>query len=248
MISSIILLHNGEYYDRFSNELKMINPAVDIILLNDLASLIALPHSLLDRSRLVAYLSGVIVPLSIIKKLRYGAYNFHPGPPIRPGYASLEMAIYEGDEVYGTTVHEMDELVDTGRINGIHAFPIPKNANAFDLYKLTMDSMLALFGQKKKELLNEAPLISYPIPWGNKKFTKADYLAYLRITRDISREELDLRIRAFGHDFDHKLKLIESGNIYELENSDRPQGYLDQSDFQVIYGQKFIRTTGLVNS
>ena len=71
MINSIILLHNGEYYDRFSAELKSINPAVEIILLNDLASLIALPHSLLERSRLIAYLSGVIVPLSIIKRLKY---------------------------------------------------------------------------------------------------------------------------------------------------------------------------------
>ena len=111
-----------------------------------------------------------------------------------------------------------------------------------------MDSMLALFGQKKKELLNETPLISYPIPWGNKKFTKADYMAYLRITRDISREELDLRIRAFGYDFDHKLKLIERGNIYELENGDRPEGYLDYGDFQVVCGQKFIRTKELVNN
>lgn len=248
MINSIILLHNGEFYERFSSELKELNPAVEIILLNDLAGLIALPQSLLDRSRLIAYLSGVIVPLSVINKLKYGAYNFHPGPPTRPGYASLEMAIYEGDEVYGTTVHEMDELVDAGKINGIHAFPVPKNANAFDLYKLTMNSMLALFSQKKNELLNEAPLISYPIPWGNKKFTRAEYMAYLRIAKDITKEELDLRIRAFGYDFDHKLKLIESGNIYELENSDRPDGYLDYDDFQVICGQKFIRTKVLVNN
>ena len=80
MINSIILLHNGEFYERFSSELKELNPAVEIILLNDLAGLIALPQSLLDRSRLIAYLSGVIVPLSVINKLKYGAYNFHPGP------------------------------------------------------------------------------------------------------------------------------------------------------------------------
>ena len=73
-------------------------------------------------------------------------------------------------------------------------------------------------------------------------------MAYLRIAKDITKEELDLRIRAFGYDFDHKLKLIESGNIYELENSDRPDGYLDYDDFQVICGQKFIRTKVLVNN
>lgn len=80
MINSIILLHNGEHYEKFSSELKGINPAVEIILLNDLASLIALPHSLLDRSRLIAYLSGVIVPLSIIKKLNTVLITFTQDP------------------------------------------------------------------------------------------------------------------------------------------------------------------------
>jgi hypothetical protein len=80
MINSIILLSNNEYYEKFSIELRKVNPIVDIILLNGLPSLIALPHSLLERSRLISCLSLVIVPLSIIKKLKYGAYNFHPGP------------------------------------------------------------------------------------------------------------------------------------------------------------------------
>jgi methionyl-tRNA formyltransferase len=247
MINSIILLSNNEYYEKFSIELRKVNPIVDIILLNGLPSLIALPHSLLERSRLISCLSLVIVPLSIIKKLKYGAYNFHPGPPIRPGYASLEMAVYEGDEVYGTTLHEMDELVDTGKINNIHIFSVPKDTNAFDLFKLTSDSLLALFSQTKEDLLDEAPLLSCPIPWGNKKFTKADYLSYLRISRDISREELELRIRAFGFDFFNRLKLIERGNIYELESGEKPGNHLDERDFQVICGQKFIRTKELVD-
>ena len=247
MINSIILLTSNEYFERFSSELRKINPAIEIVLVNDLPSLIALPHSLLEKSRLISCLSLVIVPLSIIKKLKYGAYNFHPGPPIRPGYASLEMAVYEGDEVYGTTLHEMDELVDTGKINNIHIFSVPKKANAYELYKLTSDSLLTLFNQTKEDLLDEAPLLYCPIPWGNKKFTKADYLSYLIISRDISREELELRMRAFSFDFFNRLKLIDRGNIYELESSNRPEGHLDPSDFQVVCGQKFIRTKELVN-
>jgi hypothetical protein len=46
MINSIILLHNGEYHERFSAELKSINSDVEIILLNDLASLSALAPEL----------------------------------------------------------------------------------------------------------------------------------------------------------------------------------------------------------
>jgi methionyl-tRNA formyltransferase len=240
MIDSIILLHNGDHYEKFTSEFQALNPNVKIILLNSLASLIELPEELLKRSRLIGYLSGVIVPLTIINKLGYGAYNFHPGPPTRPGFASLEMAIYEGDEVYGTTLHEMDELVDTGKINGIHAFPIPENAYAPDLHKLTMNSMQSLFEQKKFELMQERPLIAYPIPWGNKKFTKAQYLSFLKISRDISREELDLRIRAFGWDVEHKIKLLENTGVFELENSDTPIELLNPENFQVVCGKKFI--------
>jgi methionyl-tRNA formyltransferase len=241
MIDSIILLNNGMMNEKIESNFRAINPDVKVTLIQDLVNLVELPEALLRKSRLIAYLSGLIVPLAIIKKLGYGAYNFHSGPPTRPGFASLEMAIYEGDEIFATTLHELDELVDTGKINSMHAFPIPKNITAPELFTLVLNSMMTLFERNNADLLKPKPLAVVPIPWGNKKMTKAESTSFFKISRDISQDEFDLRFRAFGHGISQKLQLIEDGNIYEIENDHTSKDKLEIDDFHMICGKKFIR-------
>lgn len=241
MINSIILLNNGYYVPHIEGELKALNPSLQIIALNDLSDLIALPHSVLQTSRLIAFLSEVIIPLSVIKNMGYGAYNFHPGPPMRPGWSPMEMGIYEGDKVFGTTLHEVHQLVDAGAINGMNLFGVPINADAITLDQLISKSILTLFGQKKAELLEEKPLIALPIPWGFKRSTKSTNLAYLDITKEITKEELLLRIRAFGYDEKYKIKFYEDGNIFEIENPGSNDGTVDLQHYQLIHGKKFYR-------
>ena len=194
MIDSIILLNNGMMYEKIESDLRAINPNVKVSLIQDLVKLVELPEELLRKSRLIAYLSGLIVPLTVIKKLGYGAYNFHSGPPTRPGFASLEMAIYEGDEIFATTLHELDELIDTGRINGIHAFSIPKDITAPELFKLVLNSMMTLFEKNKLEEIFNCSKGHPPVL---KSFLK----------KEISIETLVIynRIFSFSKAFDKKL-------------------------------------------
>ena len=241
MINSIILLNNGLYVPHIEGELKALNPSLQIIALNDLSDLIAIPHSVLQTSRLIAFLSEVIIPLSVIKNMGFGAYNFHPGPPMRPGWSPMEMAIYEGDKVFGTTLHEVHQLVDAGAINGMNLFAVPTHADAITLDQLISESMVALFGQRKAELLDEQPLITLPIPWGYKRSTKSSNLAYLDITKEITEEELLLRIRAFGYDEKYKIKFYEDGNVFEIENPSSNDGTVDLNHYQIIHGKKFYR-------
>ena len=241
MINSIILLNNGFYVPHIEGELKALNPSMQIIALNEFSDLIAIPHSVLQASRLIAFLSEVIIPLSVIKNMGYGAYNFHPGPPMRPGWSPMEMGIYEGDKVFGTTLHEVHQLVDAGAINGMNLFAIPTNADAITLDQLISKSIVTLFGQKKAELLEEKPLITLPIPWGYKRSTKSSNLAYLDITKEIDEEELLLRIRAFGCDEKYKIKFYEDGHVFEIENPSSNDGTVDLQHYQLIHGKKFYR-------
>jgi len=241
LINSIILLNNGLYVPHIEGELKALNPSMQIIALNELSDLIAIPHSVLEASRLIAFLSEVIIPLSVIKNMGYGSYNFHPGPPMRPGWSPLEMGIYEGDKVFGTTLHEVHQLVDAGAINGMNLFAIPTNADAITLDQLIFKSIVTLFGQKKTELLEEKPLITLPIPWGYKRSTKSSNLAYLDITKEIAEEELLLRIRAFGYDEKYKIKFYEDGHVFEIENPSSNDGTVDLQHYKLIHGKKFYR-------
>ena len=244
MINSIILLNNGLYVPHIEGELKAINPSLHLTVLNDLADLIAIPHSVLQASRLISFLSEVIIPISVIDNLGYGAYNFHPGPPMRPGWSPMEMAIYEGDDVFGTTLHEVHQLVDAGAINGINLFALPIDVNAIALDQLITQSLVTLFRQKKAELLEDKPLIRLPIPWGYKRSTRASNLAYLTITNDITEEELLLRIRAFGYDEKHKIKFSENKHIFEIENPSSNDGAVDLGDYRLLHGKKFYRRLG----
>jgi methionyl-tRNA formyltransferase len=244
LINSIILLNNGLYVPHIEGELKAINPSLHLTVLNDLADLIAIPHSVLQASRLISFLSEVIIPISVIDNLGYGAYNFHPGPPMRPGWSPMEMAIYEGDDVFGTTLHEVHQLVDAGAINGINLFALPIDVNAIALDQLITQSLVTLFRQKKAELLADKPLMTLPIPWGYKRSTRASNLAYLTIASDITEEELLIRIRAFGYDEKHKIKFSENKQIFEIENPSSSNGTVDLEDYRLLHGKKFYRRLG----
>ncbi|MBV5336414.1 methionyl-tRNA formyltransferase, partial [bacterium] len=64
--------------------------------------------------RLIAFMTEVVVPAEILKRLEGPAYNFHPGPPAYPGKYPSAFALYDGAAGYGATAHEMRPLVDSG--------------------------------------------------------------------------------------------------------------------------------------
>jgi methionyl-tRNA formyltransferase len=95
MIDSIILQAEKAYGITLLGMLSMEYPKLNIILVNDLSERIAIPFSTLKKSRLISFSSSNIVPAKILGLLGYGAYNFHPGPPSRPGWGAIEKAIYD---------------------------------------------------------------------------------------------------------------------------------------------------------
>jgi methionyl-tRNA formyltransferase len=69
--------------------------------------------------------SLVIVVPEILRAARIGSFNLHPGP--LPHYAGLNApswAILEGASRYGTTVHWMDDRIDTGPVAYTTTFPV----------------------------------------------------------------------------------------------------------------------------
>jgi methionyl-tRNA formyltransferase len=70
----------------------------------------------LGRSRLIAFVTTVIVSADILRAVGHGAFNFHPGPPDYPGWAPAHFALYDQAQVFGVTFHAMQALVDSGPI------------------------------------------------------------------------------------------------------------------------------------
>ena len=102
---------------------------LDVLVIERTEELAALSSDVLRRSRLIAFVTPVIVPKRILDQIGYGAVNFHPGPPSYPGWAPAHFALYDQADEFGATAHLMVEKVDAGPIIDLAAFPIPPNTS-----------------------------------------------------------------------------------------------------------------------
>jgi methionyl-tRNA formyltransferase len=163
------------------------------------AALLELPDDLLASARLIGLATGIIVPATILAKLAFGAYNFHPGPPEYPGWDPIRFALYEGVRDFGVTAHEMSVRVDAGAIVGVRRCRAPENPRYADYQAEMVKALVSLFGDlaAAMALSPEGPP-AIGVAWGERRFTRAAAAALCRITPDIDPDELRRRIKAFG--------------------------------------------------
>ena len=175
------------------------NPLLTVMAIETRDDLSALSFDQLARARLIAYVTPEIVPASILARLGYGAFNFHPGPPAYPGWAPSHFALYDQAAEFGATAHVMVEQVDAGPIIDVEMFPIPPDISVLGLEGLAYAHLALLFWRLAKSLATDpVPPPTRPIKWGTIKYSRRAYRAICEIPLDISKPELDRRIKVFG--------------------------------------------------
>ena len=147
---------------------------------------------------ILSYTSKWIIPESILKNASLAAINFHPAPPSRPGAACANFALYDGDTEFGVTCHHMIPLVDSGKIIVARKFPIFESDNVSSLLNRSHEELLKLFIEIVTILKEGKNLPESDEVWNRKNFHTRDELNgnLRRISADISKEELERRIRA----------------------------------------------------
>jgi methionyl-tRNA formyltransferase len=175
------------------------NPLLTVMAIETRDDLSALSFDQLSRARLIAFVTPEIVPASILVRLGYGAFNFHPGPPAYPGWAPSHFALYDQATEFGATAHVMVEQVDAGPIIDVELFPIPPDISVLGLEGLAYAHLALLFWRQAKSMATDpAPPPTRPIKWGTIKYSRRAYRAICEIPLDISKPELDRRIKVFG--------------------------------------------------
>ena len=175
------------------------NPLLTVIPVATAANLAGVSCDVLERARLIAFVTPEIVSTSILSRLGHGALNFHPGPPSYPGWAPSHFALYERAREFGATVHVMVEQVDAGPIIDIALFPIPDDITVPGLEGLAYAHLAQLFWRMAKSLATDPQLPpAIPVSWGSRKYSRRAYRAICEIPLDIPKDELDRRIRVFG--------------------------------------------------
>jgi len=199
MFDTIILLTGAVEQGPLEALLHGHRPRLTIHSVGEADEFAAFGTALLKRARLLAFASPVIVPGQILDGLGFGAYNFHPGSPDYPGWAPAHFALYDGASEFGATVHVMAERVDCGPIVDTARFPIPADITPQALEGLAYAHLARLFWRLSKALAVEPePLPVQGLQWGAKKNSRRAYQAICNIPFDISKEELDRRMRVFG--------------------------------------------------
>jgi methionyl-tRNA formyltransferase len=178
------------------------NRDLTVLPIEHASDLAALHEDVLKRSRLIAFVTPVIVPKSILSRLGYGAFNFHPGPPSYPGWAPAHFALYDQAAEFGATVHAMVEQVDAGPIIEFASFPIPPHITVLGLEGLAYAHLAFLFWRMAKWMASDsAPPPALPVEWGTTKYSRQNYRAMCEIPLDISKSELERRLEIFGGNY-----------------------------------------------
>jgi methionyl-tRNA formyltransferase len=195
MFDTIVLLSSALEREIFMTVLSTHNPSLTIIPIETLADLNALEPETLAGARLLAFVTGVIVPADVLDQLGFGAYNFHPGPPAYPGFAPAHFALDQRAGEFGATAHVMAVRVDEGDIVGVEMFSIPPGASVASLEGMAYARLSYLFWSLSAKLATSGqPLAPLPLRWSGKKTTRRDYAAMCDISADIPGDERDRRI------------------------------------------------------
>ena len=199
MFDTIILLAGPAEQGPLGLVLREHNPRLTVQPITTADDLAALDLESLSHARLIAFSTPIIVPRAMLRSLGYGAYNFHPGPPQYPGWAPAHFALYEQATEFGATAHLMAARVDSGPIIDVTLFAIPPSAGVLALEGLAYAHLARLFWTLAKQLATSAePLRTKSVQWSGRKNSRRAYAAICDIPLDITKDELERRMRVFG--------------------------------------------------
>ena len=197
-ITRVILLTGHSEAPALGALLEAHNPALDVRPVHDRASVAQACAEATPTTRLLSVCTSVIVPGDALARLRGPAYNFHPGPPTRPGRYPSVFALYDGDEQFGITAHEMKTAVDSGPIVAVEWFEMTKGG-LVELETFTLQRVAQMFDRLLPHLANDLrPLPHLDIAWSGRKTTLAQAISLSRVTDEIPAEEVARRQRACG--------------------------------------------------
>ncbi len=109
----------------------------------------------LDIDFMLSFQFDRILPERIINTARHGSTNLHFSPlPKSRGVSPIAWALYNGEDVYGVTLHYIDPGIDTGDIIGQVLFNIESVKSARELYDLCTTKGIELFRNSLDDVLD----------------------------------------------------------------------------------------------
>lgn len=164
-----------------------------------------------------SYLSPWIIPNSLLERAEKGAINWHPGPPEYPGIGCTNFAIYNNEKEFGITCHYMLSKVDTGKIIETERFAILENDTVYSITQKCYSLILNSFYRIVEKISNGESLPISDEGWKRKPFTRKELDLLSEIKPDMTKEEIEKRIKATTYDKPWAFIEIERKKFYYRE-------------------------------
>jgi methionyl-tRNA formyltransferase len=164
-----------------------------------------------------SYLSPWIIPNSLLERAEKGAINWHPGPPEYPGIGCTNFAIYNNEKEFGITCHYMLSKVDTGKIIETERFAILENDTVYSITQKCYSLILNSFYRIVEKVSNSEPLPISDEGWKRKPFTRKELDLLSEIKPDMTKGEIEKRIKATTYDKPWAFVEIKGKKFYYRE-------------------------------
>ena len=145
---------------------------------------------------LISFIGSWIIPDTLLEQAAYAAINFHPGSPEYPGTGCTNFAIYNGEKEYGVTCHYMKATVDTGNIIAVKRFPLTNEDTVFGVTQQCYQLIESVFYEIMDCILQGNPMPASSEQWKRKPYTRKELNDLCYIRHDMTKEEVEKRIRA----------------------------------------------------
>ena len=180
------------------NAIKYLDKIATKIDIFDESKIKEFPKEIFETSydMIIAYITGWIVPNTVLQNTIKWNLNFHPGPPEYPGTGCFNFAIYNETKEYGSTVNIMDPKVDTGKIVATERFKINSNETVETLSEKTYKSTFKLFKTVVDKIHSDNSLPKSDEIWARKPYKRADLEKLCEINYQMNENEINKRIRS----------------------------------------------------
>ena len=161
-----------------------------------------------------------ILKIEHIAKARDLFINLHMAPlPEYRGCNQFSFAIINEDLIFGTTIHRLEEGIDSGDILFEKRFPIPKNCWVDELYDLTYKHSVELFNQSLPKIISQSYKFKPQKSFQNKRRSRIHYRSEIDNIKNIDlswdKEKIYRHIRAtFMPGFEPPFTILHDQKIF----------------------------------
>ena len=155
-----------------------------------------------------------------IQKAKEIIINLHMAPlPEYRGCNQFSFAIINGDKEFGTTIHRLEEGIDSGAIMFEKRFPIPDDCWVEELYQITLDKSIELFKESLPQLISGHYELKPQKSFLEKRTTSLHYRKEIEKIKKVdlnwSKDRIERHIRAtYMPGFEPPYTIINNQKVY----------------------------------